>query len=261
MIVGKAAAKNDADILILSAGFGSRLGDLTKDRPKPLVPVAGVPVIDYSLKMVAREGFREVFVNLHYHAQQIRDYIGDGGRYGLRVNFVEEPIILGTGGAMRNIEEQLKHQTLLTLNSDLVLGCDFSLRRILETHERTVPIPLATLTLRHDREAERYGAIGIDDSGRVTTFLGQKYFDVSIRDTLMYLGVQAVSRELFRYMPSSGSVFSITRDVYPKLLADGGYLSSFIFDGYWADVGTSIASLERASKEVANGALQGKKSG
>ncbi len=238
-----------ADLFILAAGFGTRLGDLTKDTPKPLIEVAGKAVIEYNLELVQREGFKKVFINLHYLSDKIRNHVGDGSKWGLEISYVKEEAILGTGGAIRNIEPLLEHDVLVTMNSDTIFGDDFSLRKLIEAHLNQPMRPLATLVLRENLNPALYGEIGIDKSGRVRSMLGRNYFDASPVEGLMYLGVQAISRTLFSYMPLPGAKFSITRDVYARVLEKGGVIGSLRYNGYFADIG-SFESLKEASKEV-----------
>jgi len=236
----------NVDLLLLAAGFGKRLGELTRDTPKPLVQVAGRAVIDYNLELISRSGIKKIFVNLHYRGEQLKAYLGDGKKWGLEIQFVEEPVILDTGGAIRNIESLLEHETLVTINSDVVIGNDFSLQNLVSLHQANANQPVATLALREDPDVEKYGMIGISTEGQVVSFLGEIFFPVPVSRSLMYLGIQAMSRSIFRYMPARGSVFSVTKDTYREVLRSGGYLGSMVFPGWWFDIG-SPNRLEEAS--------------
>jgi NDP-sugar pyrophosphorylase family protein len=226
------------DVLLLAAGFGKRLGELTKDKPKPLVEVGGKPLIDWNLELLAHHGIEQVVINLHYLGEKIREHVGDGSSWGLSVVYSEEPVLLDTGGAIKNIEPLLKHQNLLTFNSDIILGTDFPLREVLDAHESNQPKADVTMVLRHDLRAETFGSIGITSDGRVGEFLGIPYGDATISERLMYLGVQVLSRTALNDMPKRGDVFSITQDYYPKLLSRGGVINGVIYDGLWSDCGT-----------------------
>ncbi|HQH28238.1 MAG TPA: nucleotidyltransferase family protein [Oligoflexia bacterium] len=238
---------DNADVLVLAAGFGNRLRPLTDHLPKPLIEVCGRTLLDRNLELLARNGLRRVIVNLHYRARQIREFVGDGSKWGLEVCFAEEPVILDTGGAIKNIEPLLRHDYLLTLNSDILIAPDFPLAGLLRTHVAHQGHPLVTMVLRHDSAAQDYGEIGIDQSGRVVRFLGHDYGPVQAVQSLMFLGIEVLSRELLKWMPEAGHAFSITRDIFPKVLRAEGFISSFIFDGFWADIGTSNR-LREASK-------------
>lgn len=228
----------NADLLILAAGFGTRLGSITEQQPKALVAVGGKPLIVWNIELAAAAGFKRIFINLHYLGERIRSALGDGSRWGLCIEYSDEqPQILDTGGAIRNIEHLLAHDLLITMNCDALLGRDFSLSGLLGAH-RQQPEALATLVLRRDKRAEQFGALGVNPAGRIVSFLGKTYLRDTITEVLMYTGVQVVSRALIARMPPAGSIFSITRDTYPQLLSEGGYLSSLRYDGLWNDVGT-----------------------
>ena len=241
-----------ADMFVLAAGLGARLGTLTRDTPKPLIPVNRRPVIEYTLELIKAAGFQKLFVNLHYQGEKIKQHLGTGERWGLEIRYVEEKELLGTGGAIRNIETMLEHDMLLTMNSDTILGRDFSLPALLSAHRASILKPLATLVVRRNPNAKMYGEVGIDSQGKVVSFLGKKYSSVAVTGTYMYVGVQAISRELFHLMPVAGSKFSITQDTYVKVLGEGNSIATFCYDGYFQDIG-SADRLNQASKDLVEG--------
>ena len=105
--------------MIFAAGFGTRMGDLTKDRPKPLIDVAGRPLIDYALDFLRAGGIQRIVVNTHYHADQLEEYLA---RYDDVCTIREEPDILETGGGLRNALQLLGNEPVFTLNSDIIWG-------------------------------------------------------------------------------------------------------------------------------------------
>lgn len=105
---------------ILAAGFGKRMGGLTKDKPKPLLPVNGIPLIYYSLFQLYRWGLRETFINLHYHGEMIEGELRDFPHMTLR--FSREREILGTAGGLRKVLDQVEDEWLLVLNPDTLLA-------------------------------------------------------------------------------------------------------------------------------------------
>jgi len=239
-----------ADVLLLSAGYGKRLGEVTKTVPKPLVEMGGKKLIEWNLELLKREGFSKVFVNVFYLQEKMREFLGDGSRWGLKIEIVEEPVLLDTGGAIKNIESRLQCESLITINSDTVLGPDFSLQALLSAHRKfQCQKTQATLVLRSDSAASKFGELGIDSNKQICSFLGKDYKPGKVVSSLMYCGVQVLSRTLFASMPPVGSVFSITRDTYKKVLENQGVLTAYEYDGYWSDLGTP-ESLEQASKEI-----------
>jgi hypothetical protein len=87
--------------LVLAAGEGRRLRPLTLDRPKPMLPIAGRPLLEHLVALLAAHGIREIAINLHYHPEAIVDHLGDGSRFGVRITYSHEPRLLGSAGAAR----------------------------------------------------------------------------------------------------------------------------------------------------------------
>ena len=107
--------------MILAAGFGTRLRPLTDRVPKPLLTIAGHPMIAYPLAILRAAGIREVLINLHHHGEQIRDILGDGSAYGMRIEYSAEDPILDTGGAIKKAEPFLRGDTFVVMNSDILI--------------------------------------------------------------------------------------------------------------------------------------------
>lgn len=227
-----------ADVFLLAAGFGTRLKPQTDTTPKPLLPVAGRPLIDWNLSLIARSGFPRVIINLHHLGDQIIAYVGDGSRWGLEVVYSKEDPILDTGGGIKNIEHLLRHEHLVTINSDILIGGDFSLRDFAQNHLARKEAALVHMLLRVDPKARNYGSLGTAEDGRVLSFLGKQYQPGVITEERMFTGIQILQRGVFAYMPPKGSVFSITRDTLVKVLVDEQRVDSTRYDGYWSDMGT-----------------------
>ncbi len=228
------------EALLLAAGFGSRLKPLTDSIPKPLVPVAGLPVIAHNLQRLSDSGFKRVFINLHYLAEQIRDYVGDGSKWGLEVGFSYEPEILDTGGAISAIRDQLFGANLLVLNSDVVIGKDLLLSDFVQDFSNRHHGAVASLILRPDPEADRFGSFAIDSNDRIIRMLDAvSPTDGAVCQTgLMFTGISVLSSSLLSTLPQAGTKFSLTKDVYRTAILDGAFLASYRYNGYWNDIGT-----------------------
>jgi NDP-sugar pyrophosphorylase family protein len=146
--------------MLLAAGFGRRLRPLTDRLPKPLVVVGGKPLIAYTLALVRAAGIRDVVINLHHRADQMRAALGDGAAYGISIRYSEEDPILDTGGAIKRAQPLLADDTFVVLNTDII--CDLDLRAPIAWHR--AQRATATMVLRHDRDAARYGLIEVDAS-------------------------------------------------------------------------------------------------
>jgi NDP-sugar pyrophosphorylase family protein len=224
--------------MILAAGFGSRLRPLTDRMPKSLIAVGGHPLIAYPIALLRAAGIREVIINLHHLGDQIRAALGDGAAHGVSITYSEENPILDTGGAIKNAEPFLRGDRFVVLNSDTI--CDVALADVLAWH--AARRALATMVLRPDREAARYGIIEIDAAGRVRRFLGRPAIVDAPLTPLMFAGIHVFEPEVFAYMEQGR--FGIVTTTYPRLLADGRPVSGYTFTGYWRVLDTHAGLAE-----------------
>lgn len=231
--------------MILAAGLGTRLRPLTERVPKPLVPVGGRPLIEYPLRLLRASGVDEVVINVHHHAAALGDALGDGSRFGLRIHYSVEDSLLDTGGGVLHARAWLDRPFFI-LNADSIH--DVPLDEVALRHRRHGGI--ATLVLRPDPAAERYGLLHYDGDMRIRRFRGEPAVEVPNGGAMMYAGVSLWEPRIFDHMP--GGAFSLTRDVLPRLLAAGEPFFAFAYGGYWRVVDTP-ADLDRARREIAGG--------
>jgi NDP-sugar pyrophosphorylase family protein len=237
---------------ILAAGLGTRLRPLTETVPKPLVDVAGVPLVERALLQLRQAGVHEVGINLFHLGHLIREYLGDGVRYGMRITwFDEQPNVLGTGGGLKHAESFLRAggDTFLLANGDVWHG--FDVAEILAAH---VPGTLATLavhrTLRRP-ELHNVGCVvdraaGVeDDSGRIVHIAGKPEGAASAEFDAIYTGIAAFSTRLLDWLPAGRVSGLVSHGLLPAMAA--GESVRFVEpQGAWFDCGTH-AELLRAS--------------
>ena len=223
--------------MILAAGYGSRLWPLTADRTKPALPVLGKPLVGYVAEYLAQQGIEDVIVNLHHRPDSVRAALGDGSQFGVRLQYVHEPVILGTSGALDNAREMIGTETFVVVNGKLIT--DIDLRAAIETHRRTKA--LATLVLRKNVARERFSAVETID-GFVTRFAGMpaaapESGSVELDAPLMFTGIQVMDSRIFDYIPPG--VFShSTIDVFPKAIAKGERFAAHVAEGMWFELST-----------------------
>ena len=227
-------------VLVYAAGLGTRLRPLTNTVPKPLIPFCGVPLIGRTLENLSNSGFRRVFINLHYLGNQIREYIGDGSSWNLEVSFLEEPVLLDTGGTLAMFYKELfADGHLVTINSDTVLDETLDFSELVTAHRQGSQ--LVTAVVRDADDISSYGILEFDASWIMQKFLGEQLFArelgvVSYRR--MYTGVQVISANIGKLLPEPGTVCSVTRDLYPLIYKKGGYIRGYEYKGFFSDVGT-----------------------
>lgn len=204
---------------------------LTDAVPKPLLEVAGRPMIAFPLRLLRVAGIEEVVINLHHLGAQIRNRLGTGADYGVRITYSEEDPILDTGGAIAAAKDFLCGDTFVVLNADTAF--DLHLRDVIDFHHRQHAT--ATMVLRPDPNALRQDAIMIDAAERIRAIRGHGTAsgaaEAAARNRTLYAGIMVFEPRVFDYMGQG--VFSITRDVFPRLLDANEPLYGFVHHGYW----------------------------
>lgn len=234
--------------MILAAGRGTRLLPLTATVPKPLVPVAGRPVIEYTLLLLRAAGIHDVVVNVHHLGEQLRARLGDGSSYGLQIRYSVEDTILDTGGGIKKAEALLRNGPFVVANGDTIM--DAPIQALLDRH-RTARA-MATMLLRTDPAAEQYGLIHTDHAQHVRSFLGTPAVpDDAGWTPYMFAGLHILEPGIFDLMPA-GRPFSITRETYPLLLDRGNTVLGVPFDGVWLTV-DSPEALKAADAMISSG--------
>jgi NDP-sugar pyrophosphorylase family protein len=241
--------------MILAAGYGTRLWPLTEDRTKPAIPFLGRPLVGYVAEYLGRYGWQDVLVNLHHRPESVRAALGDGSRFGVHLEYIEEPVILGTSGALDNARHLLEgEEPFVVINGKIIT--DINLTEALETHRRTGA--LATLVLRPNPLRERFSIVETQD-GLVTGFGGMpaplhasdNASDVISNTTsaisddppLMFTGIQILEPRIFNYIPRG--VFShSTTDVYPQAMRAGERIVAHVAEGNWYELSTIPRYLE-----------------
>ena len=241
--------------IVLSAGYGTRLWPLTEDRTKPAIPILGKPLVGYVAEYLAGYGIDEIVVNLHHRPESVRRALGDGGRFGVQLHYVEEPEILGTSGALDNTRAFFEHDTFVVVNGKIITDIDLS--AALETH-RTMNA-LATLVLLPNSRRERFSVVETEN-GRVKRFGGMPVDSGADEAPLMFTGIHIMEPRILEYVPRTVFSDSVI-DVYPQAMANGEVLAAHVASGKWRELSTlkryldiSVELLEEAGQSFIAGA-------
>ncbi|MCW5893498.1 MAG: NDP-sugar synthase [bacterium] len=224
--------------MVLAAGRGTRLAPLTDTLPKPLMPVGGRPLLEHLLTFLRAGGIDEVVINLHHLGDRIEATIGDGSRFGLCVRYSREQEIRDTGGGIKHAAPLLGREPFVVVNGDSLLELD--LRAVTSFHETRGG--LATLAVRPDPDAARYGLVELDAGDRVRRIAGLPA-DAAVPAPLrpfMFPGLHVLEPEVLDWM-DDGAAFSITRVTYPRLLAAGRAIHGYATDARWVTIDTPEA--------------------
>lgn len=233
--------------MVLAAGLGTRLRPLTGRLPKPLLPLMLVPILAHLLAQLRRQGVREVVINGHHLADRLAAWLGDGGRWGLRLTFAHEAEILGTAGALKNAKAHLQGAPFLVINADVLV--DFDLQSLWSWHRARGA--LVTMVVRPGLA----GPVTVDEYDRVRQINGRPQRMGAGLDCqgVDFTGVQIVEPEVLDAIPA-GRFVSTTVDTYPLLLQEGRPIFAYRHHGYWLDVGVPERYL-RAHWDLLDGLL------
>lgn len=230
--------------MILAGGLSTRLYPLTKQIPKPLVPVVGVPNAALLLRYLKAYGFDDIAINVHYLADAIMAALGDGSSFGVKLQYSYEPELLGSAGGVKNVAEFFGDETFV------VIGCDELTDVRLDElvafhHERKA---MATIGLVECAEVDQYGVVVLDELGKIVEFQ-EKPPKGTERSRLANTGIYVFSPEILAQIPA-GEFYDFGKQLFPALQVAGERFYGFDARGaYWADIGTP-SEYRRASYDV-----------
>jgi NDP-sugar pyrophosphorylase family protein len=218
--------------IVLSAGYGTRLWPLTEDRTKPAIPILGKPLVGYVAEYLAGYGIDEIVVNLHHRPESVRRALGDGSAFGVKLHYVEEPVILGTSGALDNTRDFFERETFVVVNGKIIT--DIDLRAALETHRNTNAI--ATLVLLSNTRRERFSIVETE-GGRIKGFGGMPDANDTGPAPLMFTGIHILEPRILEYVPRGVFSDSVIH-VYPQAIANGETVAAHVASGKWRELST-----------------------
>ena len=223
---------NSAKAMILAGGMSTRLYPLTKQVPKPLVPVAGEPITAHIMRWLQSFGYTDLAINVHYLADRIEAAFGDGSRYGVKLNYLHEAELMGSAGALKPLES-------FFTETFVVVGCDdltdANLDALVAFHKERGA--LATIGLIEAEEVDQYGVVITDDRGRIVEFQ-EKPPKGTERSKLVNTGIYVFEPAIFDHIPA-GTFYDFGKGVFPALQAAGADFFGMRLGGaYWRDIGT-----------------------
>jgi NDP-sugar pyrophosphorylase family protein len=223
-------------VAILAGGFGKRLRPFTEDTPKPMIPVAGKPLLEYQIAWLKKHGFNEIVLLVGYKKEKIIEHFGSGSRFGVKITYVVEDEPLGTSGAVKNAEHiLLKESVFLVLNGDILTNLDpLQLLSKLEAGRymgviATIPLP------------SPYGILELEGDN-VRGFVEKPL----IKDYWINAGVYALKPEALKYFPDKGD---LEKTAFPAMARDGLLGAVKYTNIFWKAIDT-YKDLEEASKYI-----------
>ena len=223
--------------ILLVGGFGTRLMPLTKNTPKPMLTVAGVPVTEHQIAMAKAAGISEIVLATSYLSDVFIPYFGDGSKWGIKIKYAVEKEPLGTGGAIRNAAQLLdSNESVVILNGDVLSS--HNLGEQIRQHEANDAD--VTLHLTEVQDARAFGCVPTDSNGRVTAFLEKMENPVTNQ---INAGCYVFNPRVVSTIPLN-TVVSVERETFPELVASGAKVFGYVENAYWLDIGTPRALLK-----------------
>ncbi len=245
--------------MVLAAGLGTRLRPITYAMPKPMVPVLNRPVMEHSVRLLARHGFSEAIANLHWFPETIEGHFGDGSEFGIELSYSHEEQLLGTAGGVRNVAEFLG-DSFLVVAGDALTDLDFAAMR--EFHESHGG--LVTLATKRVSNTDEYGVVIAGEDGRIQGFQ-EKPDPAEALSDLANTCIYMFRREVFDFFPEPGTSKAAgpddppgftdwAMDVFPALLENDVPFYSHEIEAYWNDIG-NLDELRDSNLDALRGAV------
>lgn len=211
-------------------GKGTRLRPLTNDCPKPVLPILDKPCTEYFIDALADAGIEEVIMACGFRSEQVVEALGDGSKQGIRVVYSYEDHPLGTGGAIKLLEDRLD-STFIAINGDNFMDIDF--REMVRQHFASKADVTISLS-RTDNPCE-VGIVRLDDTGKVLEFK-EKPKPEEVFSDILNTGVYVVNREMLRFIPED-TMYDMSKELFPLIMEKGYRIQGYKEKGHWMDIG------------------------
>jgi mannose-1-phosphate guanylyltransferase/phosphomannomutase len=231
--------------IIMAGGFGTRLRPLTNNLPKPMVPMANRPIMEHIVALLKGHDITRLTSLLYFQPEAIRDYFGDGKRFGVDMDYVSATVDLGTAGSVGAAMRKDPAATLV-ISGDVLTDVD--LKEAISFHRKKRA--LATIVLTRVENPLPFGIVITDKSGRVTRFLEKPGWGEVFSDTIN-TGIYILDKKILPFIPEAAE-FDFSKDLFPLLLMMNKPIHGFVAEGYWKDVG-SLDEYRQANMDILRG--------
>lgn len=219
-------------LIILAGGKGTRMGQMAQQIPKPMIPIAGKPLLEHQIELARRYGITDVILLTGHLGEAIEDYFGDGSRFGVRIRYHREQSPLGTAGALKEVEGWI-HGDFLVFYGDIVMDVD--LHRLMAFH--TAQCPLATLAVHPNNHPYDSDLLAVGAYNQITDFYPKPRALNRCYRNLVNAALYVLSPRIFEFIPR-GQAADLGRDIFPSLVRTGRPVLGYHTPEYLADVGT-----------------------
>ncbi|HRU74308.1 MAG TPA: sugar phosphate nucleotidyltransferase, partial [Caldisericia bacterium] len=234
--------------VILAGGFGTRLRPLTINIPKPMVPIANKPILHHIIKLLKKNGIKDLIIILYYQPELIKDYFKDGEKFGVNIKYIISDEDLGTCGATALAKDYLKDD-FLVISGDVLT--DFNLSEIINFHLKKKSI--ATITLTRVSNPLQYGIVITNEDGKIVRFLEKPSWGEVFSDTIN-TGIYILNPKIFDFVPEKKE-FDFSKNLFPLLLKKELPIFGYISSGYWKDIG-NVKEYKIAHEDIIKGQVE-----
>jgi len=224
--------------IILAGGLGTRLRPLTNTTPKPLLPIKGIPTMQHAIENLKKHGIKDIILAVSFHADKIKEYFGDGSKFGVNISYSIENEPLGTGGAVRLAAKDIKENFILLWGDNLI---DLDISRLISSHKKNNAKITMTLTPRED--VEHFGVAKLD--GEKILHFVEKPKREEAPSNLINAGAFVINPEALNILPEGKS--NIERECF-ELLAKQGVVYAYSHPGQWFPTDT-LEKYKKADEE------------
>lgn len=235
--------------VIMAGGFGTRLRPITCNIPKPMVPLANMPMMEHIVNLLKKYDLKQIVSVLYFQPEVITKHFGDGSDFGIKMDYVMATADYGTAGSIKNSEEHLKGKRFIIISGDVLT--DFDLSAAIRFHEERKS--MATIVLTRVANPLEYGVVIAGDDGKIERFLEKPSWGEVFSDTIN-TGIYILEPEIFDHIPAK-TEFDFSKNLFPLMLKEKLPLYGYIAEGYWKDIG-DINEYRLAHKDVLNGNVQ-----
>ncbi len=201
--------------MVLAAGLGIRLRPLTEDKPKCLIPLAGRPLLDWTLRWLSNSGVNECVINLHYLPNKVQDFVDNGSQYGLRIHYSYEPELLGTAGAVKKVGAFFDRPFFVIYSDNF---SQWNLRNLVEVREKNQAV--ATMAVHWREDVSQSGVVELDQDNRILRLVEKPKAGQDPNSRYVNAGFYYLDQRVLDYIPD-GKFCDFAFDVFPKMLHTG----------------------------------------
>lgn len=199
--------------VLLAAGKGSRIKELSDVTPKPMFKYKGKPIIEHNIELCKRFSIDEIYINTHHHAKQIKEYVGSGEKYNLKINYSFENKLLGTSGALLKFKEYLNKEPFYVIYSDQI--ADFDLQELINKYNENKCLGVIAFHYRED--VFHSGVAEFDSNYKVEKFI-EKPKPGESESHWVNAGIYLLNPDIYNLIPNGFSDFG--KDIFPKILSE-----------------------------------------